>query len=39
MDGMISWGRWTRWLVPVIYLGVLVAFVADVTVVSWPAAL
>ena len=32
MDGMISWGRWTRWLVPVIYLGVLVAFVADVTV-------
>ena len=31
MDGTVTWGRWTRWLVPVIYLGVFVAFFADVT--------
>ncbi len=30
-DSNGSWGRWTKWLVPVIYAGVLVAFVADVT--------
>jgi len=31
MDGKAEWGQWTRWLVPVIYLGVAVAFFADVT--------